>query len=269
MQTEFTYRRPPRWGRRSWWKPRQFQLQGPTGDHILEQVRHKSQFYELDLLEAIDQALPLNARCIVDVGANVGNHSLYFAAVMQAQVVAVEPGAEALAFLRTNLADNDVLDRVQVHPLALSSRVGTAHLARGPNGNLGMSRLVECASSGLATAVATTTLDALIDAADLRAISAIKIDVEGHEVEVLGGALDTLRRFQPLLIVEACDPPALQALESLLWPLGYRQRARYCATPTFLFSRDPLRRVSLLERLAHRGVRRLGRRVKAETNRDE
>lgn len=257
MQLEFSYRRPPRLGRDGWWRARQFRLHGPADDHILTQVRRKGHFYELDLLEAIDQALPVASRCIIDVGANVGNHALYFAGVMQAQVIAVEPSAEALGFLRQNLDANQVSDQVQVHSIALSDRAGRAQLARGPDGNLGMSHLITGGADSPNSTVATTTLDALVDSAKPSIISAIKIDVEGHEAAVLSGAMQTLQTFRPLLVVEACDPPALKVLEDLLGPLGYRKRARYCATPTYLFSQQPLRVPGVVERSLHRCVRRL------------
>jgi hypothetical protein len=44
-----------------------------------------------------------------------------------------------------------------------------------------------------------------LDAFDLRSVGFIKIDVEGHEVAVLEGARETIRRERPNLVVEATD----------------------------------------------------------------
>ena len=50
----------------------------------------------------------------------------------------------------------------------------------------------------------------------------LKIDVEGHEVELLEGAIDTLRRTRPVILVEVRERN-MAKVKSLLEPLGYRQ----------------------------------------------
>ena len=49
----------------------------------------------------------------------------------------------------------------------------------------------------------------------------IKIDVEGHEVEVLQGARNTISEAKPLMIIESF-PPKQSTVLSLLHELGYR-----------------------------------------------
>lgn len=50
----------------------------------------------------------------------------------------------------------------------------------------------------------------------------LKIDVEGHEVELLEGAIDTLRRTRPVILVEVRERN-MNRVKALLEPLGYRQ----------------------------------------------
>jgi FkbM family methyltransferase len=67
--------------------------------------------------------------------------------------------------------------------------------------------------------VKTNTLDSVVS--DDNNPSLIKIDVEGHEVEVLEGGRDTLTKIKPLLILEFF-PPKQRIVLSLLQELGYK-----------------------------------------------
>ena len=51
--------------------------------------------------------------------------------------------------------------------------------------------------------------------------SLIKIDVEGHEVEVLEGGQNTLTKIKPLLIIESFHPKQ-QTVLSILQEIGYK-----------------------------------------------
>ncbi len=64
-----------------------------------------------------------------------------------------------------------------------------------------------------------------LDSFDLRDVATIKIDVEGHEAQVLTGAIETLKREHPTLLVEIEDqrtPGAMGAVRRVLDPLGYQ-----------------------------------------------
>lgn len=63
-----------------------------------------------------------------------------------------------------------------------------------------------------------------LDDLQLDDIGLDKIDVEGHELAVLRGAVDTLRRNRPAVVVEAEErhhPNAVAAIAELLTGLGY------------------------------------------------
>ena len=130
------------------------------------------------------------------------------------RVLAAEPSAAMAARLRANLERNGVAGRVAVFEGALSDRGGTAEL-RGPVGNeeygtigvLAHPAAHAVAGSGVGVGVETVaseTLDALVERHGL-APGFVKIDVEGAEALVLGGARATLREFRPVLLSELDD----------------------------------------------------------------
>lgn len=127
----------------------------------------------------------------IDVGANVGVHTRAMAQDSY-ETIALEPQQAAYDRLLANTTD---LANVRAMRLAASSREGTAAMSHVP-GNRGASRLVR---SGGDEVVATMRLDDL----DLhRPVSLIKIDVEGHERDVLAGAAGILTLDRPALLLE-------------------------------------------------------------------
>ncbi len=127
----------------------------------------------------------------LDVGANVGVHTRAMAQVSY-ETIALEPQEAAYARLIVNTAD---LDNVRPLRMAASARDGLAAMRHVP-GNRGASRLVR---SGGDEVVATMRLDDL----DLhRPVSLVKIDVEGHEREVLAGAAGILTLDRPAILLE-------------------------------------------------------------------
>ena len=64
-----------------------------------------------------------------------------------------------------------------------------------------------------------------LDALRLSDVTALKIDVEGAEQEMLTGALETLRRCRPIISIEIEErhrAGSTTAIPALLRPLGYR-----------------------------------------------
>jgi FkbM family methyltransferase len=160
------------------------------------------------------------ARLAVDVGANYGVYS-FFLARLARQVVAYEPNPDLVAFLRRSVAGN-----VQVRPCALSDREGSAVL-RIPvqNGKEihGWGSLTAAAPGGAERAVTVSTRR-LDDEAHID-VGFLKIDAEGHEMQVLEGGLATIRRDKPRMLIEIearfHDGSVAQTL-AFVANLGYR-----------------------------------------------
>ncbi|WP_316170330.1 FkbM family methyltransferase [Bradyrhizobium sp. SZCCHNRI1058] len=160
---------------------------------------------------------------VCDIGANKGSF-LYWLARWSApgRVIAFEPQPD-LAERLARLCSRFSLDNVVVEPRAVYSRSSRKTLFV-PEGHQPGASLLRPAETSKAIQVQTTSLDDYLP--DTANVSAIKIDVEGAELDVLRGAERTLRRCRPLIVVE-CDR-RLATLDRvketflLLRGLGYR-----------------------------------------------
>ena len=151
---------------------------------------------------------------MLDVGANAGFHALT-AALFYKRVIAFEPTPATATRLERNVALSK-FNHVTVERVALSDHDGTATLSINPT-HCGANRLG--ASNGPASMrVALKRLDAMMTS--LGQVDLIKIDVEGHECEVLAGASELVLRDRPTLIVEFNTPQQFERFRAML-PNGY------------------------------------------------
>ena len=136
-------------------------------------------------------------RTAVDVGAYVGIYT-YFLAKRCARVVAYEPNPDMAALLRLNAAEN-----VEVVCRALSDRAGRGTLSvpiiEGRQVH-GLGRVAADDEEGCARLI-EIELVRLVDE-PLENVGFMKIDVEGHEENVLRGGETLIRRDRPVLLVE-------------------------------------------------------------------
>jgi len=149
---------------------------------------------------------------IVDVGANIGNHLVYFAKVMRAKkVIPVEPHPEAV---------KQLLDNVKLNAITC---VDKSCLGRGAGEKPGRFKLVESvdlAQASLVPAAAGEIEVAPLDELIKVPVNFLKIDVERLEIGVLKGARGLLAKHRPLMLVEVADPN-LDAFRALLPELRY------------------------------------------------
>lgn len=169
----------------------------PAHDHVGRQVMLAGRYErdELALLLNWLRAQKLAGGLALDVGANLGNHTLALAEAFD-EVWAFEPSPRTHSLLRFN---TERLPQVRRFELALSDRQGEASL-QVPEDNLGMASL-QLEVGGPRYVVSTLPLDALPEVSERR-VALIKLDVEGHEAAVLRGAEQLLLRDRPVLVFE-------------------------------------------------------------------
>jgi FkbM family methyltransferase len=136
---------------------------------------------------------------IIDIGANVGTHSVVFAnKAKNGSVIAIEPSREVYPILLKNSAHSNIIPL----QLAISDKNGRAvfNVASddGYSGlkNNGVKPIIDTYE------VLSLSLDTLMTMLDLPCLDLIKIDVEGLENEVLVGAAETIRTHTPFIFCE-------------------------------------------------------------------
>jgi FkbM family methyltransferase len=144
-----------------------------------------------------------------DIGANVGFWSVFFHKVATAPcaIVAYEPDEGNLTYLRRNITANRI-PQCTVRGIALSGRVGKADFysdsVTGFSGSLNqdydyVERTYHAQRSRVLVQV--STMDDEIRTGTPPP-GFMKIDVEGHELSVLQGGLETIRQHCPIILLE-------------------------------------------------------------------
>jgi len=179
-------------------------------DHVGDKIA-RTGLYEKENLALLLQLLrKLPQPVVLDIGANIGNHTLAFATVAS-RVHAFEPIPRIHALLQQNVQQNQ-LANVTLHPLALSDEEGEATIHMVKAGNVGASSFDQRGADTEAVTVQRRRGDALLAELDVQQVDLVKIDVEAHEVFVLRGLLDTLRRDRPVITMEWNDPLTVERL---------------------------------------------------------
>ena len=194
---------------------------------LIQRYHLRGTFYETEELALL--APYFTGGLFVDVGTNVGNHTLYAMLLLGAErVIAFEPNPLALRVLRLNVALNGLEDRVTIHPVGLSDKPGRVRIDL-PYANLGGARLIEAEEGGFEIVRGDTLI------AD-EPVAFLKVDTEGLEMEVLAGLRETIVRHRPVLFVEVEDGN-IPAFEAFAAEAGYRTEKtykRYAANTNFL-----------------------------------
>lgn len=188
------------------------------GDRIGAAIARDGTF-EPETLKAWSHACCGGGEIAVDVGAYCGVFAIV-AAKLGMHAIALEPKPQLAARARKNAKLNGV--SIEVVEAAASSEPGQAPIYfRSSSPLTSASSLARRAGDGMML-VRLMRLDELLDRR--QRIGAIKIDVEGHEVEVLRGAHKLIEKYQPIVITECLKPSMRGKLKKVL--LGYRNAAK-------------------------------------------
>lgn len=190
-------------------------------------------FYDKETLSVIDRFVKEGDVCF-DIGANVGPVSFAMAKKVgpAGKVYAFEPGS----FLFKRLVDNIKLNAsygniIEAQKIAFSDKkeVRVWNEDKKNRGNAGF--IIQ--GPNQQEKIELTTLDNFIKDNPVSKINFIKIDVEGMEYEVIRGAIETIKKFKPVLYYEtgffdkgfwsevARGEKVIYMIEKMLEEIGY------------------------------------------------
>jgi FkbM family methyltransferase len=146
---------------------------------------------------------------VLDIGANIGAHTLPFAKLVgrDGRVYAFEPTQYAFGKLGRNVKANPAISSCieLVHAMLVSdsrNSIAPEIYSSWPlNQEEGLHRQHRGKLMGTSDAAAIT-LDGFVDRRGINRIDFVKLDVDGNEAGVLAGAVNTLRRFRPRVLME-------------------------------------------------------------------
>jgi FkbM family methyltransferase len=175
--------------------------------------------YEVEVAALLNLLLPEKG-VFYDIGSNWGYHSLIAVSQRpQLKVHAFEPTPETFQDLTACVNQAGLGQSVTCHNFALSSNDGKAFIKLPDHLHSGCA---EVSKEGGDASISTRRLDSL----DLPKPDFIKMDVEWHELEVLKGAVETIKSSRPHLIFENkldhSNPKKVLDVFAFLAGLGYR-----------------------------------------------
>lgn len=158
---------------------------------------------------------------VLDIGAAIGQFSVFIAGLQPAVVHAFEPSRENGVTFRRNLAANGLNDRVDLHPIALSDQPGSVVFATAANAYLSRIDRVAATSDAGDYTVEVRTLDNVCDELGLDHVSLLKLNVAGFEPQVMDGAERLLREARVDVLVLLIGSPSYRNY-AVMASWGYR-----------------------------------------------
>jgi FkbM family methyltransferase len=154
---------------------------------------------------------------IIDIGANMGTHTVGIIKhvlrenIMNTKLIAFEPQPFIYSILTHNVANTNSDNEIQtkLYNYGLSDRESTIYM-KMPDYNIienpgGYGLDFNTKKDAEKTEIQIKTLDGF----GFTNVGFMKIDVEGHENQVLKGAIETIRRWKPVMIIEILGGVAL------------------------------------------------------------
>jgi FkbM family methyltransferase len=190
-----------------------FKYQGHTGN-VIDEFALRYGAWEKDRLFFVrDYLNNLNEpkAVVIDVGANSGNHALFYSR-HAAQVLAFEPFPPVIEMFKRNLALNPHITNVELFEVGLGDADEELPFAAPVEDNHGQGSFRANAPQDPGMKPFPTKLRVVVGDDYLKSriagpIAFIKVDVEGFEESVLKGLRQLIGRHRPMVEVEVSPPP--------------------------------------------------------------
>ncbi len=138
-----------------------------------------------------------NKSCIT-AGASWGDSPLIFSKYCS-QVYAFEPSDEFYTMLVNVIAKNSLTDKISPYKKALFNANTDVFLRNDIQYNLG--HYLEFSKNPYNQSISTTTIDRFIQNNNITNLGLLHLDIEGAEYNAIEGAIDTIKKFKPILLI--------------------------------------------------------------------
>lgn len=183
-------------------------------DYIQHWIVNYADFFEYNELERLGKIIG-TGKDILDIGANIGNHTLYFGKILKSHSIhAFEPVKDFYNILDKNVKLNQLEAVVETHNVGLGNESGRAKIKYFNPDELGATQIEESDSGNIVLC--------RLDDFEFDNIDFVKIDVESFEYNLLLGAKKTLAKHSPIIFIEIFDE-LYDKVNRLLNELGYHQ----------------------------------------------
>ncbi|MFX1449346.1 MAG: FkbM family methyltransferase [Promethearchaeota archaeon] len=194
-------------------------------NQAIDSIIYYAGCFEIDTSNAIARFLK-PGMVALDIGANIGSHTLPMAKIVgtKGKIIAFEPMKWALKKLKRNITLNN-FNNIIIENIALSDKTEFKEVWFRSSWTVDNTIIND---ANIPHEVQMETLDKYINTHHLKKVDFIKIDVDGYEFKVLRGAIETLKKFKPTMVVEIGDYTLkevgdnLEDLIEFLFSLGYK-----------------------------------------------
>ena len=181
---------------------KQIKFQLDLRDSIDREIFFNGYYEENQIQFLIDRIKKYNIKHFIDVGANIGIYSLRIGKKFpQIKINSIEPHPSAFKRLRANIELNKLSDTIKTHNIALSDVTGPGFLSSAFDTQSGGAKVEQTDHNRFnISKIKLARAEDILNLKNERV--AIKIDVEGDELNVLLGAKKLINKFNPIIVLE-------------------------------------------------------------------